>query len=137
MLGPLNLAIVLGGSLGALVLGALHPASLAVEQLPWLLLYAGLFQPLVEESLFRGWLQGRLLERPELANARLGISGANLITSAAFVLLHLLYQPRLESALVVFPSLVYGHGRERYGGIALPVLQHACHNMALFVGFSL
>ncbi|MBA1147102.1 JDVT-CTERM system CAAX-type protease [Ectothiorhodospiraceae bacterium WFHF3C12] len=134
---PFNLVVILGGGLIGLSIGLVAGASRPADGLIWLLLGAGLVQPALEELLFRGVIQGQLLDKPRLARRRLGVSGANALATVAFALLHLIHRPPLTAALVVVPSLIYGHSRERYGGVAVPFLQHAVHNIALFLGFAL
>ena len=101
------------------------------------LLYGVLVGPLLEEIVFRGALQGWLLERAPLRRRALGVSGANAVTSLAFAAAHLWSQPPVWAAAVLAPSLVFGHLRERHDGIATAFLVHAFYNagfLALFVG---
>jgi len=74
-------------------------------------------QPLLEELVFRGLLQGQLLRLG--AARRLGpVSVANLVTTFAFV---------------AAPSMVFGHLRERFGSVLPATLLHAFYN----AGFAL
>ncbi len=95
---------------------------------PWRLLAVLLLYPVVEEWLFRGVLQGELLRRPGLRRKHLGMSRANLVTSLLFAATHLVYQPPLWALAVVVPSLVFGHFRERYGNLRLPIALHVLFN---------
>jgi membrane protease YdiL (CAAX protease family) len=92
-----------------------------------------LWQPLIEESLFRGVLQGELLRLPRLRQARLGLTGANVLSSLAFAAVHLVHQP-LPWALATFaPSLVFGYFRDRCRS-ALPGLAlHVAYNAGFFL----
>lgn len=85
-----------------------------------------LVQPLLEELVFRGLLQGLLLERTALRRGP--ISWANALTTLAFVALHLLAQPLAWALAVAVPSLVLGHLRERLGSVWPAVALHAVYN---------
>lgn len=90
-----------------------------------------LVQPLLEELVFRGLLQGWLLDLLRRRNGpwRLGpLTLANLLVSGGFVLLHLRAQPLAWALAVAAPSLVFGLLRERHGSIWPPVLVHAFYN---------
>jgi membrane protease YdiL (CAAX protease family) len=97
----------------------------------WAWLSLLLVQPLLEELVFRGLLQGLALAWLSRHGSawRLGpLSLANLLVSAGFVLLHLRAQPLAWAMAVAAPSLVLGHLRERYGSVWPPVLVHAFYN---------
>ena len=86
-----------------------------------------LVQPLVEELVFRGILQGQVLRLS--AGRRVGpLSLANLGTTGAFVALHLVVQPAAWALAVAAPSLLFGHVRERLGSVWPAVLLHALFN---------
>jgi membrane protease YdiL (CAAX protease family) len=90
-----------------------------------------LLWPLVEELLFRGLLQGQLLRLSgggERRGAVWPLSRANLLTTAAFVAVHLGTQPWLWALAVAAPSLVFGHLRERLGSVWPAVLLHGVYN---------
>ena len=89
-----------------------------------------IWQPLVEELLFRGVLQGQLrATRPGRAQ-RAGISGANLLTSAVFALLHAIYHAPTWAIAVLIPSLVFGFMRDRHGSVYPGLLLHCVFNGA-------
>jgi uncharacterized protein len=96
-----------------------------------------LWQPAVEELLFRGVLQGELLRRPWGRGSRLGISCANAIVSVVFTALHFLYHPAIWAASVIFPSLLFGFFRERHASVYPPAALHIYYNTGYFltVGF--
>lgn len=96
------------------------------------LLFLGLVYPLIEELLFRGLLQGGLREREGLRRCRLGVSGANLITSGVFTGLHFLAHPPLAAAAVFVPSLVFGYFRDRHGSLCTPIVLHMYYNIGYF-----
>ncbi|MDE2418562.1 MAG: JDVT-CTERM system CAAX-type protease [Burkholderiales bacterium] len=90
-----------------------------------------LVQPLLEELVFRGLLQGQAL-RLVSANGqprRLGpLTMANMLVTLGFVALHLRAQPLAWALAVALPSLVLGHLRERTGSVWPAVLVHAFYN---------
>ena len=95
-------------------------------------LFLVLVYPLVEEWLFRGLLQGLLLERPALQSKIAGATRANLLTSLAFTSLHFFAHPPLAAAAVMIPSLIFGHFRDRHGGLHVPILLHMYYNLGYF-----
>ena len=96
-----------------------------------LFLLAGLY-PAAEEVVFRGVIQGWMLERT-WGGRRLGpVSRANVLTSLVFALLHVPSHPPLMAALVFFPSLVFGHARERTRSLAWPAGLHCWYNAGWF-----
>jgi membrane protease YdiL (CAAX protease family) len=100
---------------------------------PWLLVSFLLLYPLVEEWVFRGILQGELLKREWGKRRGIGISNANLITSVVFTGLHFINQPPLWALLVLGPSLLLGHFRERHDSLLPPMLLHPLFNLAYLV----
>ncbi len=90
-----------------------------------------LLQPVLEELVFRGILQGqalRLTTRHGQAR-RLGpVTLANVLVTLVFVLLHLRAQPMVWALAVAGPSLVLGHLRERFGSVWPAMLVHAFYN---------
>lgn len=95
----------------------------------WLSLVA--VQPLLEELVFRGVLQGQALALlcKDGQPRRLGpVTLANGLVSVAFVLLHLRAQPLAWALAVLVPSLVLGHLRERFASVWPCVLVHAVYN---------
>lgn len=100
------------------------------------LLYLGVLYPLIEEILFRGALQGWLRRRALLCRTLLGLSGANLLTSAIFTALHFIAHPPLAALSVFVPSLVFGHFRDRHGDLRAPIALHMYYNIGYFWIFS-
>jgi hypothetical protein len=90
-----------------------------------------LFQPVLEELVFRGIFQGqalRLTTRHGQAR-RLGpVTLANVLVTLVFVALHLRAQPLAWALAVAGPSLVFGHLRERFGSVWPAMLVHAVYN---------
>jgi uncharacterized protein len=103
--------------------------SLRDGQFTYLALF--LLTPVVEEVVFRGFLQGWLLNKVWYRKQTGGISRANWFTSLFFACAHL-----WQHALMLVPgyflvSLLLGHFRERYHGILVPVLLHGYYNLGL------
>jgi len=88
-------------------------------------------QPLLEELVFRGLLQGQALRLTTVQGQpwRLGsITWANALVTLAFVALHLRAQPLAWALAVAGPSLVFGHLRERFASVWPAVGLHAFYN---------
>ena len=98
-----------------------------------LLLSLIVWQPALEEMLFRGVIQGQLKEIHWARATWLGISYANLLTSTLFALSHLLYHTPLWAFAVFVPSLIFGHLRDRYGCIYPAMLVHIFYNAGYFL----
>ncbi len=88
--------------------------------------------PLLEEFVFRGFLQSALHKRAWGKKSCFGFSVANLLTSALFALAHLFRHPPLWAALAFFPSLVFGFFRDRYGTLLPSILLHIFYNAGYF-----
>lgn len=107
-----------------------------IVQRPEVFLLLALVYPVLEEIVFRGLIQGSLSQR--LAAWRRGpVSKANLLTSLLFAVLHGFSHPPLWAAAVFIPSLVFGHFRERHGGLTSPILLHAFYNGVYFALFGI
>lgn len=93
----------------------------------WLFLSLVLLYPVLEEIVFRGLLQGWLLDR-EWGRRHFGpVSAANAIAAAAFTLAHLIHQPPAWAAAVIVPALLFGYFREVHG-LWSAILLHAFYN---------
>jgi hypothetical protein len=92
-----------------------------------------LLQPLVEELLFRGLLQGWLRTwawgRRQLA----GVTLANLAVSLVFSALHFIHNPPLWAAGVLLPSLLFGYFRDRHGSVLPAIALHVFYNAGYFL----
>lgn len=95
-------------------------------------LLLGIAYPVVEEWIFRGVLQGYLLEYRRLRAGVGGISLANLVASLIFTSLHFISHPPLAAAAVLVPSLVFGYFRDRHGKLIAPVWLHVFYNLGYF-----
>lgn len=98
---------------------------------PLTFLLLALVYPVLEEIVFRGLVQDSLSRRLNPWRFRL-ISKANLLTSLVFTALHFFAHPPLWAASVFIPSLVFGHFRERHGGLVSPIVLHAFYNSVYF-----
>ncbi len=90
-------------------------------------------QPLVEELLFRGVVQGALLRTIAGARRCARLSVANCATSIAFGALHFVHHPPLWALATVAPSLALGWLRDRHGSTWSAALTHAIFNAEFFV----
>jgi len=98
-----------------------------------LLLSLILWQPLLEELLFRGVIQGQMGMQSWGRIKHFGVSRANLLTSILFALAHLIYHSPLWALAVVVPSLIFGHFRDRYASIYPSLALHAYYNAGYFL----
>ena len=89
--------------------------------------------PIVEEVLFRGLLQGWLLEKNWFSKQEAGVSRANWLSSFAFAAAHIWQHALILAPGYVLVSLVLGHFRERYRGVLVPVLLHGYYNLGLII----
>jgi membrane protease YdiL (CAAX protease family) len=127
------LALLAGGCAVGGMLGWYRNDS--VGQLTVMAAFAAIvWQPLIEELLFRGVLQGELLKRASMTKRLLGLTAANVITSLAFVAIHFVNHPYGWAIAVFAPSLVFGWGRERFDSIYGALLLHCAYNASLFGG---
>lgn len=100
------------------------------------LLYLALLYPLVEELLFRGVLQGALLQRAIFHCKHAGLTRANLLVSVVFTALHLFTHPPLAALSVMVPSLIFGYFRDRHASLHAPIVLHVFYNLGYFWIFS-
>ncbi len=125
-------------AVGAAFFGVL-PLLVAVQPLPWqrilsvAFLMAGVWQPIVEELLFRGCLQGVLVRCAWGRRTVIGISTANLLTSILFIGAHIPTHPLLWALLTLFPSLVFGILRDRSGSVIPSIALHIFYNTGYFL----
>lgn len=103
-------------------------SSLLVPMLLLILVY-----PLLEEVVFRGMLQGGLLQWSLGKRRWVGMSLANLLTSLAFVSLHFIYHSPIWAMAVFIPSLIFGFYRERYNSIVPAIILHCWYNACYYL----
>ena len=94
-----------------------------------------LWQPLFEELLFRGTLQGYALQSMRMQNTWNGFTLANVFTSLLFSLAHLASHSMSWSLLVFIPSLCFGFVRDRFGSVYPAIALHAFYNAGYFLIF--
>ena len=125
-------------AVGAVFFGVL-PLLADVQRLPWqrmlsvAFLMAAVWQPIVEELLFRGCLQGVLASRAWGRRNVIWISAANLLTSILFIGAHIPTHPLIWALLTLFPSLVFGILRDRSGSVVPPIALHIFYNTGYFL----
>jgi len=129
--------------LSSLALGAIFwvllPFLAVVQPLPWLYVFslpffvAVLWQPTVEELLFRGCLQGWLLTHGWGRHSFVGISIANLLTSIVFSGAHIASHSLPWALSTLFPSLLFGVLRDRSGSVFPPLAMHIIYNAGYFL----
>lgn len=121
------------------VFWAVLPLLVAVQPLPWhripslAFLLAVVWQPIVEELLFRGYLQGLLFMREWGQPSFIGISVANFVTSVVFSVAHIATHSLLWASLTLFPSLLFGVLRDRTGSVFPPIVLHIIYNAGYFM----
>lgn len=109
------------------------------QPLPWHAIWStaflsvALWQPLFEELLFRGIVQGHLLQSRSRQRTWFGLSISNLLTSFLFSLAHLASHSISWSLLVLVPSLCFGFVRDRFGSVYPSIALHAFYNTGYFL----
>jgi len=122
-------ALAIGSAIGVVVgIRSPDPVTTGWAMLASLLLW----QPLTEELLFRGLLQGFLARTGPGSRTKTGISLANVMTSCVFVLFHFVHHAPAWALAVFVPSLLFGYFRDRSGSIWPPLLLHISFNTAFF-----
>ena len=117
---------------GCVVASALSPATArGAPPAVWLSLV--LLLPVVEEIVFRGWVQSSLLRSGWGARGAGGVTVANLFTSLLFSAAHLFSQPPAWAAAVLVPSLCFGYARDRYGSVLPAAVLHVAFNACFFL----
>ena len=92
-----------------------------------------IWQPILEELLFRGVIQGQLRLRGWGREKVWGITRANLLASLLFGLAHVFYHPPLWALSVFVPSIIFGFFRDRYGSIYPSLALHVYYNAGYFL----
>ena len=86
--------------------------------------------------MFRGLIQGELMQKQTFRHSYAGISRANMLTSLLFAAAHLYAHPFTMAMLVFVPSLIFGYFRDRFDGWLLPpILLHTYYNLGYFLIF--
>ena len=121
---------LIGAPIALSILAALYPAwNQHIHPSAALIFLMTVWQPLTEELLFRGIIQGQLKSSVSYArNAMGGITVANGFTSLLFMLAHLIHHPPEWAVAVIIPSLVFGYFRDRHEQIYPSILLHGAYN---------
>ena len=96
-----------------------------------------IWQPLVEEVLFRGIIQGQFAKHEWGKRSWLSISGANVAASVLFAAIHLINSSPLFALSVIAPSLVFGYFRDYCNSVYPSIIIHSAYNAMVFVGIIL
>lgn len=137
----LNYRFVLAMLAGILVVWVMHgwvkPYPSEV-QFSWAqLLSLVIWQPVIEEILFRGIIQGQFASRAWGRHSWLGISMANISASVLFALVHLFHSAPMFALIVFAPSLVFGYFRDYCNSVYPPIIIHGSYNAMVFAGLIL
>jgi membrane protease YdiL (CAAX protease family) len=117
--------------LGLWLCVAVQPITLAQVLSPAFLALA-VWQPILEELLFRGYCQGQLRQQSWGRQSWCGLTVANSLTSLLFVVGHCWAHPPLWAIAVLLPSLVLGYCRDRYLSVYPCIALHAFYNAGYF-----
>lgn len=131
------LALLAGVVVVLIMHGWVKPYSSAVTFSGLQLLSLIIWQPLVEEILFRGIIQGQLIKRQWGRSSWQGITVANLITSILFAAVHMVNNTPLFALSVLAPSLVFGYFRDYCNSVYPCIIIHGAYNAMVFAGLIL
>ena len=107
---------------------------MAVRQvLSWNFLALTIWQPCLEELVFRGFLQGQLHRQAWGQRTWRGITVANVTASLLFMVGHWWHHPLHWAIAVMIPSLMFGYFRDRYASVYPAVVLHAFYNTGYFL----
>jgi len=115
------------------------PLFVVLHPLPWhrtlsaAFFFAVVWQPIVEELLFRGCLQGVLSMCEGGQRTFVGVSIANILTSVLFSSAHFATHPLIWACLTFAPSLLFGILRDRSGSVSPPIAMHIIYNAGYFL----
>ena len=108
-----------------------HPITLAQVLSPTFLSLV-VWQPVLEELLFRGFCQGQLRQQSWGQQGWRGLTVANGLTSLLFVAGHYWSHPPRWATAVLLPSLLLGYCRDRYWSVYPGIILHAFYNAGYF-----
>ena len=136
-----NNRFILAMLAGILVVWVMHvwvqPYPMNVQFSVAQLLSLIIWQPLAEEVLFRGIIQGQFAKRDWGKRSWLGISGANVAASVLFAAIHLINSSPLFALSVIAPSLVFGYFRDYCNSVYPSIIIHCAYNAMVFAGLIL
>ncbi|MCW8830222.1 MAG: JDVT-CTERM system glutamic-type intramembrane protease [Gammaproteobacteria bacterium] len=93
-----------------------------------------IWQPFIEELLFRGIIQGQLSKYKWGQKNLLRITSANVVVSVLFVGLHTLTNPPLWAISIVVPSIVFGYFRDTFKSVYPSIILHSAYNAIALAG---
>jgi hypothetical protein len=132
------LLAMLAGALFLLLFHGFMPAFSSSFKFNWtVFLSLVIWQPLIEEVLFRGITQGQFAKREWGKRSWLNISSANLVTSVLFVVMHMINSSPLFALTVFVPSLVFGYFRDYCNSVYPCIILHSAYNAMVFAGLIL
>ncbi len=91
--------------------------------------------PILEEMVFRGWLQGELYNWKKGQLSWRNISVANVLCSIIFTIAHLFHHSMFWAMMTFFPSLIFGYFRDRYKRIYPSIVLHVFYNAGYYLLF--
>jgi hypothetical protein len=92
-----------------------------------------LWYPLLEETLFRGVIQGQLRKKKWALATVLNLTVSNWLTSVIFVGFHFFYHPPVVAFLILVPSLIFGYFRDLYKSILPSLVLHVIYNLLFLI----
>lgn len=129
-----GLAFTLGALAAALVAEFAAPGNARLISASASVLFGFLLvQPMLEELMFRGVVQGWLRERAWGRTTVFGVSRANAVASLLFVAAHMPVQPLAWALAVFLPSFIFGYFRDRHGSLLPAVILHVAYNAVFFL----
>jgi len=114
---------------------------LKTDHLPWTgdqftaLITLSLLYPILEELIFRGYLQPWFYSRSN--SVLLHLSSANIFTSIIFSASHLLNHSPLWALSTMIPSLIFGYSLDRHKTLLAPIALHGSYNLGYFLTFGI
>lgn len=128
------IAALMTGVVVVWIAHAWYPQATTQLQLTWtVLLSIVVWQPFIEELLFRGMVQGQLRKFDWGQRELLKITAANGVTSLLFAGVHLLYSQPLWALGIVFPSLLFGYFRDHYNSVYPAIVLHSAYNIMVVI----
>ena len=132
------LLAMLAGACFLLLFHGFMPAFSSSFKFNWtVFLSLVIWQPLIEEVLFRGIIQGQIAKREWGKHSWLNISSANLVTSVLFVVMHMINSSPFFALTVFVPSLVFGYLRDYCNSVYPCIILHSAYNAMVFAGLIL
>jgi membrane protease YdiL (CAAX protease family) len=91
--------------------------------------------PIIEELVFRGFIQSSIVHLLKRRISFIGISLQNIITSFLFVSMHLFTHSIFWSCAVFIPSLIFGAFKDKYHSTKPSIALHIWYNFNYFLTF--